>query len=369
MLSKNKTILIVTIITLSSICFVLVVSEVFLRLKRSHIENSDHLDYGMLVYDKGLGWALEPDWSGRHKHYDYNVSYSTNSLGFRSGSNKRDDQAGLTYAFVGDSFTFSFGVNDSETFIQLLNSHDVNDNYFVNYGIPGYSTDQEYLLIKKKILYFSPDVVLLVVYLGNDLFDNELPFPLQANRGKPYYELIADELKLRNTPVPLVLKPAEQYKKNLNSVVIGEDYNAKSLISRIVDRIELFRMLKQRLFKPPAYSVQFEDRFRHAFLLFFAIVDQIRDACVEKDIKLRLILMPGRSYVERQNSVSSQFQDYLREKIMENMKKKNVDVIDLAAHLRERYKTQPDKWFYPHEGHLTTEGHSVVSDILLPVLQ
>jgi hypothetical protein len=137
MLSKRKLIFFVTIITLFSFSVVLVVSEMLLRFKQHQIENSDQLDSGMMVYDKDMGWELAKNWNGRHKHYDYDVSYSTNSLGFRSGSNKRGEQSGLTYAFVGDSFTFSFGVNNSETFIQLLNSRDVNDNLYVNFGVPG----------------------------------------------------------------------------------------------------------------------------------------------------------------------------------------------------------------------------------------
>ena len=78
--------------------------------------------------------------------------------------------------------------------------------------------------------------------------------------------------------------------------------------------------------------------------------------------------MPGRSYIERLNSASSQFQHYLRGEIVENSEKMNIDVIDLATLLRERYKAKPGKWFYPHEGHLTAEGHRAVSDILLPIL-
>jgi hypothetical protein len=29
----------------------------------------------------------------------------------------------------------------------------------------------------------------LITYLGNDLFDNQLPFPLQADNAKPFFEL------------------------------------------------------------------------------------------------------------------------------------------------------------------------------------
>ena len=369
-MSKRKLILFVTIITLVSLFIVLGVGEILLRFKRHHIERSDHLDYGMIVYDKYLGWKLAPNWNGRHKHYDFDVSYSTNSYGFRNDFNTKKGEAGRSYAFVGDSFTFSFGVNDNENFIQLLNSQENQDNVYYNFGVPGYSTDQEYLLIREKVLHFSPDVVLLVVYLGNDLFDNELPYPLQANSAKPYFELMSDELILRNTPVPMEPKPAEKYKKDLTRVVMGDDFKANGLITRIVKRIELLRLLKHNLLKPPDSSAGFEKRFEHTIHLFTAIVEQIRNACVQNEVKLSLILMPGRSFVEQPYSVSAQFQNYLRKRIVENSKNMKVAVIDLATHLRERYQIRRSgKLYYPNEGHLSAEGHRIVYNILSPILQ
>lgn len=368
-MTKRKWVLFVTIITLSGIFVVLVVSEMLLRFKKNHIESSDHLDYGMTVYDNYLGWKLAPNWSGQHKHYDFDVNYSTNSYGFRNDTNAKRGYGGRSYAFVGDSFTFSFGVNDNETFIQLLNSQEVQDNIYLNYGVPGYSTDQECLLIQRKVIHSSPDVVLLVVYLGNDLFDNELPYPLQANRAKPYYELISGELVLWNMPVPMEPKPTDQYKKNLTSVVLGDDFKTNGLTDSIMNKIEILQLLKRALFKPPDHSAQFNNRFKHAINLFTAIVDQMHDTCTEKEVRLRIILMPGRSYVEQPDSVSAQYQDYLRKKIVENSEDMKVGVIDLATHLRERYQRDPGKWYYPNEGHLTPEGHRIVYDILSPELQ
>ena len=95
-MSKRKWILFVAIITLAGIIVVFVVSEIFLRFKKQHIESGDHLDYGMMVYDKYLGWKLTPNWDGRHKHYDYDVRYSTNSQGFRNDFTTKQDQAGTS---------------------------------------------------------------------------------------------------------------------------------------------------------------------------------------------------------------------------------------------------------------------------------
>jgi hypothetical protein len=368
-LSRSKWFFFVATITLSCILVVIVVSEMLLRYKKHDIESSDHIDGGVIVYDKHLGWKLSPNWNGRHKHYDFDRSYSTNSLGFRNDFYAKQEQVGLRYAFVGDSFTFSFGVNDNETFIHLLNSQEKQANIYLNYGVPGYSTDQEYLLIRKRVLYFSPDVVMLVVYLGNDLFDNELPYPLQANRAKPYYELMSDQLILRNTPVPMEPKPPEQYKKDLTRVVLGDSFKPNGLAARIVNRVELFRLIKRNLFKPLNYSAKFEERFDYSLNLFAAIIEQIRDACNKKNVRLRLVLMPGRSYVEQPDSISAQYQDYLRKEIVANNDDMEVDVIDLATHLRQRYERASGKWYYPHEVHLTAEGHRIVYDILSPLLQ
>ncbi|MCP4254936.1 MAG: hypothetical protein GY775_16330 [Candidatus Scalindua sp.] len=93
--------------------------------------------------------------------------------------------------------------------------------------------------------------------------------------------------------------------------------------------VELLSLIKKNLFKPLNYSAQFEERFDHALDLFAAIIGQIHDACDNKNVKLSLVLMPGRSYVEQPDSISAQYQDYLRKEIVENSENMEVDVIDL----------------------------------------
>lgn len=366
-ISKPRRALFASIIILVSIAVALIGGELLLRIRVGYIKKSDHLDQGLIKHDRHLGWRLTPNWTGKHKHYDFDVTYTTNSYGFRGDFMAESKRSGSKVAFVGDSFTFSFGVNDQETFVHLLNSRQPQLNTYLNFGIPGFSTDQEYLLIKEQVLYFNPDVILLVVYLGNDLFDNELAFPLQANNAKPYFELTADGLVLKNSPVPLKSKPKELARQNLMAVVLGDDHRSGSPVARFLSRFELLRLFKINLYKPldPA---RFDDRFESKLRLFFAIVEQTRRACRQKGVQLSLVLMPGRSYVQRPGSPSAQFQNYLRRKIVENEAKIRVRVIDLASHLRGQYQKNPGKWYYPHEGHLTPAGHRVVADILIKSL-
>ena len=67
---------------------------------------------------------------------------------------------------------------------------------------------------------------------------------------------------------------------------------------------------------------------------------------------------------DSEDSPVAQAQDYLRQQILATSEKMQIDVIDVASSLRERSQTQSGRWFYPHEGHLTAEGHRIVADIL-----
>lgn len=156
---KNKRFIFIVAIFLISLFVVFTISEQILRYKRLYIKKSNSLEDGLILYDKLLGWRLADSWKGSHKHYDFDVNYSTNSYGFRADSEIQQKQTGMKYAFVGDSFTFSLGVNGDQTFVHILNLLDTNENLYLNFGVPGFSTDQEYLLIQNRVFSFSPDII------------------------------------------------------------------------------------------------------------------------------------------------------------------------------------------------------------------
>ena len=161
----------------------------------------------------------------------------------------------------------------------------------------------------------------------------------------------------------------DQKRVDLIKIVLGDDFQPDNPVSHHLSRFELFRLLRLNPDKTPDLSRRFEGRFEHALRLFTAIIDRTRKACIQKKVKLGLILMPGKSYVVRPGSPSAQFQDYLRKEIVGNSEKMKVSVIDLAILLRALYQEKQGKWFYPNEGHLTAEGHRVVAGILSPLVR
>ena len=307
-----------------------------------------------MLYDEQLGWKLKPFWTGKHHHYDYDVSYNINRQGFRATNVPAGDDF---YSIVGDSFSFGLGVDDDETFTALLNK---NTRSFKNFSVPGYSTDQQLLLLKKFNAVISSRV-LLIVYLGNDIFDNMRDYPLQAEHGKPYYKLENNQLGLKNTPVPLTPKPAAARAVTISSIVLAGDEKAASWFSGL----EISRRLGLLQKKPVLSEQSMQSRFTESLALFTALVHQIEKQLSEKNGQLTVVLLPGRSYVEQPASLSAQYQDYFRQSIKSSLETSStIKVMDLASHLRQLNDAGINNLYHPNEGHLTAFGHQHVADYL-----
>lgn len=99
------------------------------------------------------------------------VTYTVNEDGFRGRPVAIPKPAGTRRVlFLGDSFTFGWGVNDDETFCvrleTLLNDSKTDAAVWecVNLGASGYNTIQERILFEESVDRFNPDVVALVYY-------------------------------------------------------------------------------------------------------------------------------------------------------------------------------------------------------------
>ncbi len=338
----------------------LAAAEVILSYQRVSIQHSDSLDEGLITYDDRLGWKLRPNWKGRHRHHDFDVQYSTNRYGFRGEFCDKGERERI--AVVGDSFTFGMGVDDDQTFVHLLDVRS-QDQAYLNFGVIGYSTDQQHLLIVEQLLRFNSDHVLLVVYLPNDLIDNERPFPLQAANPKPYFELSeTGALTIRNVPVPLERQPPRPHALSRALFLNEEDLRRYALPrlgrSEILRRLGLFQKANA-----PSESY-YQERFRHTLDLFAAHIEAIRGFLQRNGISITLALLPGQSYITAPASISAGFQDHLRRNIVSQGKIHDWSIIDLATAFRMDSERRRRDLYYPFEGHLTPYGNEVVASLL-----
>ncbi|MBI4872459.1 MAG: hypothetical protein HY814_12945 [Candidatus Riflebacteria bacterium] len=116
------------------------------------------------VYDDELFYRLKPG-NCTHTGLRFSNAYSVNSLGVR------DDEESLTSPGViclGDSHTMGWGVDQQDTFTQLIERK--TGLRALNMGVSSYGTVRELLLLKRADL--SGLKVLVIQYDDNDLMEN-----------------------------------------------------------------------------------------------------------------------------------------------------------------------------------------------------
>lgn len=338
-------------------------AEGVLRWRQAAIAGSDRLDPGMIQYDPRLGWRLTPGWQGEHRHHDFTARYRVSAEGFRDDPARPATRRGRVIAVVGDSFTFGLGVNDADPFVSRLNQ--AGPHTYLNLALPGSSTDQQALLLEEVLPRYRPDAVWLVVYVGNDLLDNQRARPLQVNAAKPYFELRAGELRLNNTPVPPPSLPTPAPPAPaLETLLLGEAVAPAGWGERLARHLLLVRTLRGLWGEAHDHRPVLETRLREATALFEALLARIQQTCVGAGAELRLLLLAGRSYVEAPASLSAQFQEVQLRHVEAVCQTRRIPCLNLAEKLRVRFRAQGERLFYPNDGHLTPRGHAAVAELL-----
>ena len=149
---------------------VLVAAELILRtIDLRELRDSYEPGRALLFHhDAELGWAPVPNASATFTG-TRTVTVRNNSLGLRdiepAGTRKP------AVLFLGDSFVWGYDVEAQERFTNLLRAK-LPAARIVNAGVPGYGTDQEYLLLARIWGAIRPNVVVLMFCTGNDRADN-----------------------------------------------------------------------------------------------------------------------------------------------------------------------------------------------------
>jgi hypothetical protein len=178
--------------------FACLLGEGFCRLflRKSHFLSYHYDERNLLYrYDKELGWFPI---SGKEYYYTGNkkIFVKNNSVGFRDRDHGMKKKPRII--FIGDSFVWGYDVEQEERFTeklqQLLPDHEV-----FNFGVSGYGTDQEYLVLKKYFNSYKPDIVFLVYY-NNDSLDNSSNVRY-GGYYKPYFVIQNGMLVSKGIPV------------------------------------------------------------------------------------------------------------------------------------------------------------------------
>ncbi|MGH8012884.1 MAG: hypothetical protein ACREQ4_10330 [Candidatus Binataceae bacterium] len=163
------------------------------------------------TYDAYRGWAMSAGAQGWQRQ-EGNAFISVNQDGFRGPDYpyaKPDDV--LRIAVLGDSFTEAQQVPYDETFCAVMRrelsalcplktasasdrTHTYDKVEVLDFGCDGYGTAQELITLRRKVWKYSPDIVVLAVFTGNDIRNNSVV--LEGDKCRPFYVYRDGKLQL-----------------------------------------------------------------------------------------------------------------------------------------------------------------------------
>jgi hypothetical protein len=157
-----------------------------------------HVRYDASFYtaDSELGWALRPGAEGWFVS-EGSQYVRINGAGFHDREHAIAKPADtLRIAVLGNSWTEAMQIPVDKTFPSVLERDLSGCTSFrgrtkvevLNFGVSGYSTAQEFLLLHNRVWKYQPDIVLLAFYTAKDVFNNVRSLNnAAAPEQSPYY--------------------------------------------------------------------------------------------------------------------------------------------------------------------------------------
>jgi lysophospholipase L1-like esterase len=335
------------LVVAASFAVTLIAAEIGFRLVFPQV--FDVHPRGMYSADEAVGYALTPGFNGILERAEFSHEVDTNALGLR-GAEPRPRRAN-TFRIVclGDSFTWGFGVQTSDTFAArleqaLADKYPALDIQVLNAGVPGYGTADQLRFLESRSAMLDPDLVVLQFLPGNDFMENRRP-------AKGVYEPQDGWLVVKAD----ALDPAEAEPAWFRA--LGWVKRNSHLASFVSERVGYLAM-RSGLLPQRALSRGYdfdEDDARLAIELLTNVA-LTADALGAATI---FVFSPGQAPVLSDDtsnlpSASAVVADAAREA--------GAGFIDLTGPLRDR----PDRLslYYPVDGHWSAPGHAAVADIL-----
>lgn len=290
--------------------------------------------------DPLVGWLGMSDLDARFHQIDFDVRVRHGKDGFRlREGNVAPLPRSPVIAFLGDSFTWGWGVAGGRQFTDVVQERLGGGFDIRNLGVNNYSTVQEWLLLRREITNGLHPRFVVVMLFNNDYLDN-----LEPDVRRPRVVLDTQDSRPRFTPATeTALKPWRIWLKK--SALF-------STIAYVVD-LEKNRRRARRL----AESIHVEGRLsedsRRAMRW---ALGEIRDTCASDGASLAC------AYVASFEDVLADHDGGARTVSRDLCSELRIPFLDLTPILRRRGGDVPGKIYFEHDMHWTEEGNAAAGE-------
>jgi len=307
------------------------------------------------------GWRGRPNIHGQNWEPDGAFEFQTNSFGFRDREHARENpQQSVRIAVLGNSFVWGLTLNQSELVPQLLErdllKRHINAEVF-NFGVAGYGTDQELLVLEDMVLQYRPRLVMLSFFYSND-FDDNSGERTAGGKAKPAFRLNASgELELVNVPVPRAAAARESSKTSAMParLLAGlKDFGSTTFLYHLaVDVLRDIPVVERLLIKTGISTKSSSDLDRQRAeatartrAVTKALIRRIKQKVEESGARFAVYIYPGYGYYDGQEYRYEEAVAFLRDVVDDQ------DLFQLAP----AFDRQPGPFYGAYADHWTGDG-------------
>lgn len=305
----------------------------------------DYIPRFMFQPDEELGFKHTPNFSEIMKTGEFAINISINNYSLR-GQNFDFEKRNKRILFLGDSFTFGFGVEAEESFPfllkEMLNKKGLNYEV-INAGVMGYGNDQEAKYLELNGLKFFPDVLVLGFFADNDLSDNADYSNISIVNGF----LVRDYTKLDSNTLFLLGFLKQKW---------------------VIIYAKLKRMIipETTIIKDISYNYQIYSYLNdsYAWDKTYESLEKIVNLSKKSGIPLILINIPSVDTLTRRTEYSL-LNDNALEKFIATH---NLSFIDLVLSINNLNESLISEDYFPINKHLNKKGNKYVAEIIFEYL-
>lgn len=331
--------------------------------------------------DPLTGYTLNPKTKLIETDKDGEFELNINKMGFRG---PEYDQIKIRNSknrimVLGDSFTYGPGVR--KTFVDLLQSSlsAIKNQPIIalNFGVPGYGTNNQLGVLQKYGDLIKPQIVILAFYLGNDFKDNMAPIKtIKIIDGYLVFNKLqwaGKSVTLSDEEVKRYINIAKKYNLSyysLNQMIRVDSFGqhmtffertfrqfainfpglAKFAVAFFRERIPKIIMYKAKVTNPKYYEISKEE-----IETTQKILQQVANKCIELNSTFIITFIPNRYSDDDENLIA-------RNSIKEISRRLGIqNTIDLYPFIKENM----DKYYLSTNEHLSFSGHRILSKVIV----
>ena len=333
--------------------------------------------------DPYFGWGHTPGDSFQRVTNGRSVEIQINSLGLRSPETAYEKKPGTMRVLVlGDSFTEAFQVPAESIYPsrieQLLNTRNAREYEVINAGVAGYGTDNALLFYRHEGYKYDADVVLLSLYVGNDIRNNWYRLDTIDSGGlrKPYFSPGPDGLELN-------MYPFDRHSSLTTRIKIFLNRNVRlySFARELRDRLRSREIPAGRGDDgaPPTVPLDMQlfdssvnENWEIAWSVTEQLIGMLRDEVEAAGQRFVVALIPTKAQVHRhywqafladmEGLDLSDFRlDWPTERLRRILESRGIEFIDLAPAFREQAAAADSELYIPDDGHWNEAGHDIAA--------